>query len=507
MMTAQMTAAQITTAQQMVLKLPYLPPDSTANAQPIAPSVSSAMQRLVELVIQLRSATGNEAIHHPPHTPETLSLYVFEEAQDVLEALHHTDQQQQWVEPIASSVPSAWQGYFWLNPLASWLLWGTARSSYEIMRLMEGCVVNCLQPDQTWQTHILRLVPLLSLHVPDATYTDNLYTIDLTTDRVALTKQTADRIIQFGATPFGTTQFPSALSQSPIATTELIARLTQQIQAVTPAIVPFLQGIPADFLIPHHPWQTGSIQLHYELEVYELEFPSFSCAPSASPLSTPQIKFTDLIWLEQYQALIVQQQLTSLLNWITELPVATEESFPTLSALVASACQIADRLEKGWDIAARRFVTQSLNCNELAARLHWCLIHSTYEVMQLISGIPVTLLCPHASCQTGILRFLVSLRIQTPDSEWILDLATGQAYKTDRSPLPTDAIVQSETSKWCEQPHSLAHLEATIWCQIHRFVPEIKLLLQGAEIDLLDNAQEWQPGIIQLQGHFEFVSQ
>lgn len=499
-------------AQQIVLKLLYPPSNSTATAQSIAPSVLSAMQRLVELVIQLRSATDREAANHSPHTPDTLSLYVFEEAQDVLDALHHANQDGQ--ESIAPSTSSAWQGYFWLNPLASWLLWGTARSSYEIMRLMEGCAVNCLQPDQTWQTHILRLVPLLSLHIPDAIDTDTSYTIDLATDlatdRVFVGKQTADRIIQFDLDQFGSTQFPSVLPQSPIATTELLTSLVQQIQTATPAIVPFLQSIPADFLIPQRSWQTGSIQLHYELEIYELEQNSLSSSLPAAPRSIPQIKFTDPSWLDQYQALIVQQQLISPLNGTPELSVAADVPSSSISALVASACQIADRLQQGWDIATRRFVMQSLNCNELAARLHWCLIHSAYEVMQLISGVPATLLCPQSSCQTGTLRFLVALRIQTPDSEWILDLATGQAHDTKRSPLPVDAIVQSEASKWCEQPHALAHLEATLWQQVHRFIPEIRLLLQGTEIDLLinplDHTQEWQPGTIQLQGQFEFVS-
>lgn len=522
--------------QQIVLKLTHPPATFCLNSEPIAPSVLAAMQRLVAIVTQLRSPLNNEAVNQP-HTPETLSLYVFEEAQDVLEAWQKADQagtdqartdqtrttsdqvlfnNQLGNQPIAalgSAIQPTWQGYFELQQLASWLLWGTARSSHTVMRLMEGKPTKYLQLDQSWQTGILRLVPLLSLYTTSA-----IHTIDLATEQSFSgtlgfpNALAADRTIQVDLdSP------DSALSSQAMVVTELIRTISQQIRSTTPAIVPFLEGTSTEFLMPHFAWQTGSIRLHYELEF--IPFPSVSSPILADPL----IQFTNPVWLKQHQALISEQQTVSTLSELANLPSgdlsdgdlsSVKPVLLSLPTLVAHACQLSDRWQTGWAIASRRFVTQKLSVNELAVRLHWCLIHSAYEVMQLMSGISVTLLSPHAPYQTGTLRFLMALKIQTPELEWVLDLATTEILAS-RSPLPADAIVQSATIQWCRQPSLLGHLEAIFWQRIHSAIPEVKLLLQGAEIDLLandpletgdlDKNQAWQPGIIQLQGGFQFV--
>lgn len=467
------------------------------------------MQRLVEIIAQLRSSAIGGATDQPPH-PEALTLYVLEEAQDVLEALHtvaqaidqaidHTvDQDKPLNQPMALP-QSRWQGYFRLSSLVPWLLWGTVRSSDQVMQLMEGRTAR-LQIDRTWQTGMLRLMPLLSFSATDAVHTIDLATGDLAIGTSCGNPLAADRLIDFD----------SPLGQSPVTVTALLNQLNSQIQATTAAIVPFLQGIPAELLMPQSPWQTGSIQLHYQLEFIPTSISPLLLSPS--PLPTPAspppcLKFTDSTWLKQYQSIITQQQLTRLLSERTN--GLSEESVPSLPSLVAAACQVSEQIQTGLAIISRRFVTEELSLSQLAMRLHWCLIHSAYEVMQLLSGIPATVWLPQSTCQTGTLRFSIHLRMQTPQLEWILDLATGQSLAAPRSPLSPGAIGQSYESQWCTQPISLAHLEKTLWQQVHQSIPEIKLLLQGAEVDLLENGemengQAWQPGVMQLQGNFEF---
>jgi len=562
-----------------VLKLSHLPATSSLNSESIAPSVLVAMQRLVAIVAQLRSAPDPDGID-PSHTPETLSLYVFEEAQDVLEAWQqaiqgqgnqasaHPDQGQpseqlnnQPVTAIESGtytnlksqhdrlkggeggVPpswelcshtpictpsslnwdqSAWTEYLELKQLASWLLWGTARSSHTVMRLMEGSSARCLQPDQSWQTGILRLVPLLSLSTTDATYIIDLATHQCFSEPPNFPDVlAADRTIQIDlglsdpdlSNPDLSEHIPNPGSMVPIAVAELIRTLNQQIRSTTPAIVPFLEGKTTELLMPNFPWQTGYTQLYYALEFFPLS------APALPLLGDPLIRFTNSDWLKQHQALIQDQQIKSSLAELAKLSGGNlselNPSLLSLPTLVTNACQLSDRLQTGWAMISRRFVTQKLSVSELAVRLHWCLIHSAYEVMQLMSGISATLFCPHASYQSGTLRFLMVLKIQTPELEWILDLATTEVLEMHRSPLPTDAIVQSPAIPWCHQPNLLGQLEAMFWQQVYRAIPEIKLLVQGAEIDLLQRGlsgkshfaenQEWQPGVIQLQGEFQFL--
>jgi hypothetical protein len=505
------------------------------------------MQRLMQIVTQLRSpAIG--ASDNLSHDPEALTLYVLEEAQDVLDALQSAAEAGEFTaeldlnRTLTASLPdqSIGQAYCWeycqLSSLALWLLWGTVRSSHEVMQLMEGRTASCLQPDQTWQPGMLRLVPLLSLRTADAKVPENqalenrIALVDLATGQLFTGGLAADRLIQFD----------SILCPQPVAVAAFVDSLSQQIQITTPILIPFLQGISTELLIPGDRWQTGVMQL-----CYALEFTTFSLATLLPPPpSLLRFKFADSTWLEQYQTLITEQQLTCSLSGFlpgflpgflsgTTGTSTTEQPFPALSALVAQACHLSEQLHTGWTIASRNFVRQELSGTELAMRLHWCLIHSAYEVMQLLSGVRATVWVPQSACQTGRLRFLIVMRIQTPTSEWVIDLATGQILEEfsegGRAPLPPDAIVQSQDSPWCHQPTLLGHLETMIWQHIHCSVPEMKLLLQGTEIDLFshnpdshnpdshnpdshnpdshnpdshDLAQNWQAGVMHLQGSF-----
>ncbi|NJO43707.1 MAG: hypothetical protein HC865_24810 [Cyanobacteria bacterium RU_5_0] len=468
------------TLDQIILKLQPSPeaPELASQSDRLYEPALTAIQRLTAVIAKLKlSAPADQS-----QTSEALMPYVSEEAQDVLDALH-------LAPPIHTISSPFQQGYFWLKSLAPWLLWGIARSSYGVMRLMEGKTAQVLQANESWQTGILRLVACLDLSTSYQTHS-----FDLTTHQLNPSVLSADRLM---ALP------DPSLGRSPIFIADLLDRLTEQVCYTTPAIVPFLNNLPVQLLIPHQNWHSGILQLRLGLEF----IPSDEKDEDA-PLQSlkPLIQFTDTTWLEQYGSIIAQQQLDCLLNQCFRLQ-RTPESLPesqTLSSVVEEVCHVIDRLQTSLTLASRN-IPHTLRLDDLAFRLLWCWMHSAYEVMQLMSGIRARLLQPRSAWETGILRLSVSLNAQTPEQDWQLDLITEQSPDVDRHPLPSDTLVQSDESQWCQQPNLLEHLQRQVQQQIETMTPEIQLLLQGTEVDLQDD-EPWQPGVIQLKVSFEWMA-
>lgn len=546
---------------------------------PKSPAIAAAWHKLVKTIIQLKSPNSGWSINQP-QTPEALTPYVLEEAQDVLEALHSSsgkvDQKRQQSGAIAagdSSVcpdltavqkqnivipqsPLLWTDYVWLKNLSPWLLWAIARSAHSVMRLMEGTSAKVLQSGQEsgqiWQSGILRLAVLLEVKVPEASFS-----LDLATYQASPAVLLPASLIQLNE---------SVLCQQPTAVAELTQRLIAQIQTTTPAVCPFIEGVPAEILVPSQNWQSSLLKLHIGFEFMpqrsldqgldqslnqslnqglHLDIANYDSIEwdINSPRSIPknlEIKFTDPVWLEQYADTVIQQQLASFAPSLLSLyPLecnSSEQAHPpvnlialepdSLTLLINDACTAADNLQRSLPLISRNGFQKALMLDDLLLRLLWCLGHSAYEVMQLMSGVRVHLLQPGYGWVSGTLRFLVSLKVQTPDLEWHLDIMTGQPLTSGLLVPASDAIAYSDESQWCQQPSLLADLETKVWQQIGQATPEIRLLMAGAEIDFaeinfieknfsqerlndfspeISQGHQWQPGILQLSAVFEFI--
>lgn len=467
---------------------------------PRSTATLAAMQQLIEMVDQLRSpASGWPA--NVPQTPENLVPYVLDETQDVMDALQSQNAAiglTTQTEAPELAEPDPWQAYFLLEELAPWVLWCAASSSFEVMALMEGIAGHVLQSDRGWQTGILRLVPLLEVEAPGV-----LWRLDLTTRQLPPPLLDLEMTLQSNAVE---------LQQQQIRVTELLQRLSQQMQITVPVVAPFLNRVRADVLAPNRNWQPGAICLRLGVEfTADGDRPSQAMTPAELP-SAPQplVKFSDVGWRMNYSSTVVRQQLSNLLPQLPSLQAAAEPSPPQehnqlATALVKDACAASDRLQAALTNPDRNFVQQEIGFSDLSRRLLWCLSRSSYEVMQLMSGIHGRLLQRESDWQNGTVRLLVSLKLKTPELDWHLDLATGESPRPSIFPLEDMVIFTSVEHRWCHQPGLVEQLKQRVLRQINRTSPEIQLLLEGTSADLQPSGNAWQPGALKLQAEFEFM--
>jgi hypothetical protein len=446
--------------------LQQVPGQLLQQAFPPANEVVTAMQQLIEAVAH-RS------------TPEQPADGVQQRVEQVVQALQTHLLGADAVHPEPSS-----QYYICLKDLTPWLLWGIARSAYGAMRLLEGTSATVLQPDQLWQTGILRLVALLEIKTPSYSYG-----FDLVTQQVGTEMLGTDRLIQLG---------DSTLYPEPTTIAEATDLLVAQMRATTPDLQPFLGTIHTEILIPDQSWQPATLQLHLGFEFT----PTFAIPAAAN--AYPAIRFTDPGWIADYTSAIARQSITYLLPHLRSLQLDSPNS-PDRAALIQDADAASQRWKTDLTLTSRNFLQQNLQLDELALRLLWCFSHSAYDVMQMMSGISVSLLQPDSGWQTGTLRLWMGLTVQTPELDWCLDLMTGQSPEVQATAVALNSVVRSPHVAWLYQPMLLELLDAKIRRHIAQATPELLLIMQGAEVDLLEADNQWQPGVVRLSASFEFM--
>jgi NTP pyrophosphatase (non-canonical NTP hydrolase) len=510
----------ISVVQQIILKIVQSATESGSPipcSQPtpvISTEVAKAMQRLLQIISELRSPTSGWP-DDLPQTPEAIAPYILNEIQDVLEALQPVQIPSNPDEKTLTKdfSKTLLQKYFAIREIEPWLLWWVARSAYEVMGLLEGVSARVLESSRGWQTGILRLVTMLKIDLPRLSQS-----LDLVTHQPLPSLLPDNTLVQLP---------DYALYRQPKEVENLTQTLVTQIRATSPLIGQFMDGVQVNALVPQQYWQTGSIQLRLGFEfiadITEVATPDNPGLDMAIPAEftlrdgtnsskpfTPIVIFTDPEWLERYRLAIAQQQIA---RSLPKLPVfaAIQKSRLLLPDdcipdLVQDACELAALLQNSPIPAHRNFLQQPLRLDDLLLRVLWCFNCSAYEVMQLMSGMRAKILEPGQNWQTGILRFLVSLTVKTPELEWCLDLATGRGCKSPSFLVPKQAIAHAKTHPWCQQPELLEHLEAKIMKQVWENTPEIQLLLEGTNVDLLSAEEHWQSAVLQLGVEFEFIS-
>ncbi|NJO77034.1 MAG: hypothetical protein HC833_26950, partial [Leptolyngbyaceae cyanobacterium RM1_406_9] len=418
-----------------------------------------------------------------------------------------------------------WQSYFLISDLAPWLLWGIARSSHEVMQLLEGIPARAFKLGQGWRTGIVRLVATLETKIPGLSASLDLATLQV--HQSLLPSNTMLQSDQYSA------------CQQPTWVAKFLPDLIQQIEATTPSVSRFFAGAEVDALAPNHNWQSGSIQLQLGFEFVATDaiaFPDFAEAsieqggeeggaiasdPSPSnaidtaPFPTPssdsshlQIKFTHPDWLEKYSKTLLQQQIASNIQQLPTFRAAGEKnrnlsSQSLIPLIVRDACNLVDLLQAS-PAQSNHALQQEIRLETLTRQLLWSFSRSAFEVMQLIGGIRVNLLQPGCNWETGTLRLLASLTSKTPEQDWHLDIATRQPPQPHVFPLAHDVVVQSHESHWCKYPDVLGQLEAKLMQQLEQ-APELHLFMSGTDAEISGDNQQWHSGAIQLNVSFEFI--
>ncbi len=493
--------------------------------------VVRAMQTLMALVDEVRSPENGWDANSLP-TPEAIAPYVADEACDLLEALEASATLETGAADGASSTAAdlpqssaLWTPYCTLDSLTPKLLWGLARSAVEVMRLLESVSATVAPAGTVRQRGRLRLAAVLELHAEDSTQRHDL-----------VMHQLGQSLLSPDAQVY---ELDGAAISKTLTAGQILAAIAQQVELMTPALSPLLVGLPIQLLLPEHDWQPATLRLHLALEFLPgglpaaVEWTNGSSAgtselPDNSPLydreALPtQIQFTPGAWLQRYCTHLKDQALAHQILNLSGCRLVTEAVFPLpaeeiVPRLVSDACLLLDLQTDSPLFAPIESWQDRMQGDRLRSRLLWSLSRSSPALMQLLGGIKVRMLQPEAPWDAGRLRLLVTLKLQTPEMDWYIDLATGQMPEPTVFPLASDVVLQAGDLEFdaqpdaalpplsLQQPTPLKQLTDHVMQQIETNVPEVYLLLEGAAVDLWSDADpDPHPATLQVLIDFDFV--
>ncbi|MBO0351271.1 hypothetical protein J0895_19760 [Phormidium pseudopriestleyi FRX01] len=505
--------------RQTILKL--IPPPKTGPETGefcLDPGAIAAWEKLIAKVAQMRQPAAVSLFDYPP-TPEILTPYVLPEACQVLDAFQQAAILSDDPNPTPKTAPETR-----FIPLEDWipeLLWYAVSSSEAVMRLISGIPASMFQPEQGWFGGMVRLV--LGLRGQSG---DLQWFFDLASDRpcpypgelVPLDPETT-RIQSDAVAP---------LRESlPLA--DLIAQLRQQLHLVTPELAHFLQPTPMEFLQPGSRWQVGEIQLTLEFEFVRDPEQEFFSGPFLDPDHPTSAKIRGVQPLVDYpdssttpgtsDGGIAAAVLTLLWDWQEKshgIPGSNNngEGAELIPLFVAIASRLA--------LTPQPLTPPpEISIDELASQLLWKMLGSGLEGMQWIAGVNARILQPERDWETGMLRLVGILTVETPSFSCSIDIATGQP-PSPIAPLVPGTVIQSGRSGWYAEAIALEQLcpqfwagfsagslpstvGKTAWDPVENLVTALLACEDTLGVEICPSQQYWQSGWAQLCLAIEFI--
>ncbi|MCT7990351.1 hypothetical protein [Laspinema olomoucense] len=504
--------------RQTILKL--IPPKTGPKAGEycLDPGAISAWEKLIAKVSEMRRPEVVRLFDSPP-TPEILTPYVLPEACQVLDAF----QQAAVLSPEPNLDPIAAPESLFI-PLEDWipeLLWYAVSSCEAVMRLISGIPAHIFQPEQGWDGGIVRLV--LGLRGKSG---DCHWFFDLASDRpcpypgelVPLDPETT-RIQSDAIAPL----------RESIPLGDFLSQLLEQLHRATPELARFLQPTAVEFLQPGSRWQVGEIQLTLEFEFVrdpELEF--FS-GPFSDPDHPTCVKIRACQALVDYpdstttpgtgDGGIAAAVLPLFWEWHEKSQgISGSNNHGKGSELIPLFVAIASRLAL---TPPQPPPPPEISIDELASQLLWKMLGSGLEAMQWIAGVNSRILQPEREWETGMVRLVGILTVETPRFSWSIDIATGQPA-LPIAPLALGTVIQSSRSGWYSEAIALEQLCARFWDRVAPVsfpsMPEktacnpvetlVTALLSREDtlaVEICPGEQYWQSGWAQLGLAIEFI--
>jgi transcription antitermination factor NusG len=483
-----------------------------SNGRAVSQRAVGAMGRLAEIVAKLRSPAGGWPSDRP-QTPETLAPYVTEEAYDAIVALQEEEKGKK-AEREKRSTPQ----YILVEDLIPRLLWYMARSPREVMRLLEGVKARGLREGR-WEAGGLRLVAILTAEAAGRSWAVDLATqqpVDCTEATVSC--EVCEMIeLEGGHSWKGTLK-------------ELAQRVRQQILAASPEVKILLERASVELLEPGNSWQLGEIELKFDFEftaadggVTGTPAPA-SDGPAAATPKSHSVSAAGETWVrlvservrEQYLHSAVRQYLIGAVcqmqcevspsSGVGSEEIGFQESGGLL-ATIPSAHLIPSFVKAVWDLVEVRqeATASSGRLDELAHRLLWQIISSSYEVMQLAGGVKACVLQPERSWETGTVRLLGTLKVRAGDLNWDLDIAAGQVLPSGPYLLPAEAIIQSHACRHLREPARADNLLSRLRKQVRETAAFVGLLADGTSVECKAPGGEWRTGELQLSLDLQFI--
>jgi len=157
------------------------------------------------------------------------------------------------------------------------------------------------------------------------------------------------------------------------------------------------------------------------------------------------------------------------------------------------------------------FVPPESSLATLVNRLIWELIRNSYGITCLLSGIPAQILQPEWGWESGVLRLLPILKVQSsnlqegvsgtnfPGVDLQIDLGTGAPAPLETILLLPDILVSIDGSDWQQTRESAMEFRSGILQQIYQLLPELEVLYCPLPVELSLDQGPWQPATVHLQ--------
>ncbi len=200
------------------------------------------------------------------------------------------------------------------------------------------------------------------------------------------------------------------------------------------------------------------------------------------------------------------------------IPYVLEEAYDVLDALEESpenspenslikSQEARGNSQKPVDIlgAGEKFII----VDELLPRLLWNVVRSSYDVMQLIGGVPAQVVRSGEAARFGLVRLVVGLAVSSNDHPWFVDLATHNACPDgcESDFCPADALIHCPDVTVCHEQISVGDLLGQLRQEMANAYPELAKFMEPKPVEWLHPNSQWLSGLLQLTMDLEFVAQ
>ena len=529
--TASLTASQL--LQGVFRSVDSSPPAFEASYWSLPAVVQQATARLVNIV-QVLCTPDSGWPKDKPQTLETLSTYVCDEAEELLEALRQwqLDRQTASAPLMALPSPPSQTALGQIAELGAYLIWSIAASTPEAMALLEGVPATWQSSAQKKQRQGIRLVPVLTIRL------DNVdYDLDLITQAVFEPSSTLsdNSLLQLGGDhPIPSPLFPvsdwrKALWAGVIATTPkfsqwqqgqalqilmpsqtwCLAQVSLRLQLVTLAPQTATSAIPEEGLIPPalpaHSTPIDTTDPQVCLGSLKASPPSLSavapkCLPASSqnlPLAT-EISFLDKSWRQSAIAAMLSTDLGT--SWGIQ---PTDKTLDTLT-IVRETYQTLNSQSTILDTKLHLF-RSPLTLADLCAQVQWLWVRTHPELMSLMSGVAAKQLRPGNEWQTGILVATGQLLFQSSSEiSWLLEISTRQWHPDIPQQSAADILYLHPTSLLADNAiWQMADLRAHLDYTLYQRSPILAHLINGTTVELVPPQSQPSSAFIKLKAQMQ----
>ncbi|MGA1624910.1 MAG: hypothetical protein ACO4AJ_04670, partial [Prochlorothrix sp.] len=180
------------------------------------------------------------------------------------------------------------------------------------------------------------------------------------------------------------------------------------------------------------------------------------------------------------------------------------DSETRLPALVNLACDILEPPLVTQTLVDWGFLPAETDLENFALQLLWQLIHHSYPLTCLLSGVPGQILQPQWGWENGMISLVPLLRLQSDNLRLDLDLTSGSPVRVETLLIAPDILLQTNTPEWPQVRETVGQFQGELQHTMQQVIPELQLLFEGMGVRFHTHNQPWHLGQLQLRLELSF---